>query len=147
MYKLDKSKSVELDISNDAFYLFTEDDEPIDESCYDEINNLYAKYESFEIEKIKDLNNGLIKVLLTPYIETDQSWDYFISTFNNWILNIKILSDTEALIQSEQVSTGKIGHCVKGQIVEINNKKWIKYKNTETQRVYNQFPLFKASKY
>ena len=48
MYKLDKSKAVELDISNDAFYLFTEDDEPIDESCYDEINNLYAKYESFD---------------------------------------------------------------------------------------------------
>ena len=54
-------------------------------------NNLYAKYESFEIEKIKELNNGLIKVLLIPYVETNQSWDYFISMFNNWILNIKIL--------------------------------------------------------
>ena len=147
MYKLDKSKSVELDISNDAFYLFTEDDEPIDESCYDEINNLYAKYESFEIEKIKELNNGLIKVLLIPYVETNQSWDYFISMFNNWILNIKILSETEVLIQSEQVSTGKISYCVKGQIIELHCKKWIKYKTTETQKVYNQIPLFKANKY
>lgn len=148
MYKLDKAKAVELDISNDAFYLFTEDEEPIDESCYDEINRLYAKYESFEIEKIKELNNGLIKVLLIPYIEeSNQDWDCYFEFFNNWILNIKLISETKALIQCENTNTGKVAYHITCDIITIHNKKWIKYKSVEAQKVYSQLPLSKANKY
>lgn len=148
MYKLDRNKAVELEISNDAYYLFTEDEEPLDDASYDEINALYEKYESFEIEKISELKNGLIKILLIPYIEeSNNDWDYYFEFFNNWILNIKVISEEKALIQCENTNTGKIAYCITCDIITLHNKKWLKYKTEEAQKVFNQIPFSKAIKY
>ena len=148
MYKLDRNKAVELEISNDAYYLFTEDEEPLDDTSYDEINALYEKYESFEIEKINELKNGLIKILLIPYIEeSNNDWDYYFEFFNNWILNIKVISEEKALIQCENTNTGKIAYHIICDIITLHNKKWLKYKTEEAQKVFNQIPFSKAIKY
>ena len=60
--KRKKSMNEKLIISNDAYYYFTENEEPLDDASWDEIAEIEATFENFDIELIKALDTGQFEV-------------------------------------------------------------------------------------
>lgn len=91
MFKLDKSKSVTVNMTNDAYNYILYDDSMIDESNMEEVE----KYESmfpngFEIKFIRESENSdLIEVEITPYIDDDFQYDRIIELFGGNVIQVQ----------------------------------------------------------
>ena len=77
-FKLDYGKAQTMQISNDAFFFITEEEEPLDEKNLKEAQEILSMFPNgFYVEKNwKSIeNSGLIEATFIPYVEDKDDWD------------------------------------------------------------------------
>lgn len=79
-FRLDYSKAQAIQISNDAFFFITEEEEPLDEKNLEEAQEVLSIFPNgFYVEEdwkyIK--NSGLIEAIFIPYVEDEDDWDEY----------------------------------------------------------------------
>lgn len=77
-FKLDYSKAQTMQISNDAFFFITEEEEPLDGVNLEEAQDVLSMFPNgFYVEEnwkpIK--NSGLIEATFIPYVKDEDEWD------------------------------------------------------------------------
>lgn len=93
-FRLEYDKAQTLQISNDAFFLITAEEEPLDEENLEEAqeilsmfpNGFYIKEDWKTVE-----NSDLIEATFIPYVEDTDVWDECQNLTNNIQLQIKWL--------------------------------------------------------
>ena len=77
-FRLDYSKAQTMQISNDAFFFITEEEEPLDEENLEEAQEVLNMFPNgFYVEenwKIVE-NSDLIEATFIPYVEDEDDWD------------------------------------------------------------------------
>ena len=79
-FKLDYSKAQAIQISNDAFFFITEEEEPLDEENLEEAQEVLSMFPNgFYVEEdwkyVK--NSDLIEAIFIPYVEDEDDWDEY----------------------------------------------------------------------
>ena len=79
-FKLDYSKAQVIQISNDAFFFITEEEEPLDEENLEEAQEILSMFPNgFYVEEnwkpIED--SDLIEATFIPYVEDEDDWDEY----------------------------------------------------------------------
>lgn len=156
-YKLDNSKAQHFQLSNDTFHYLMYGEEPLDESNYEEINEITAMFPlGFSIgdwDYVKD-ENDLIEVILIPYIEDDvlyDGWTDYIT--KGWIFKYRMISNTKANVRIENEITGEIHMDFCCNIVYCKNKPWVIYNSNGDASMlpdHNnccQIPLWKCNEF
>lgn len=80
MFRLDSSKAVTLQITNDAFFYIKEDEEPLDDNNLDEALEVLSMFPNgFEIKDdwkpVED--SDLIEATFIPYVEAEDDYDMY----------------------------------------------------------------------
>lgn len=93
-FKLDYSKAVVVQVTNDAFFYITEEEEPLDETNLKEAHKLLAMFpDGFYIEEnwkaVSD--TGLIEATFIPYVKDSDDYDEFCDVTKYVQLQIKWL--------------------------------------------------------
>lgn len=78
MFRLDNTKAITLQLTNDAFYYLKEDEDPLDEDNLEEALEVLSMFPNgFEIEDnwkpVED--SDLIEATFIPYIEVNEDYD------------------------------------------------------------------------
>ena len=78
-FKLDYSKAQAIQISNDAFFFITEEEEPLDEENLEEAQEVLSIFPNgFYVEDWRYVKNSdLIEVIFIPYVEDEDDWDEY----------------------------------------------------------------------
>lgn len=95
-FKLDYSKKIEMQISNDAFFYLLAEEEPLDEENIEEAQEILSMFPNgFYIEENwKPVDNSdLIECVFIPYVEDGVEFDEYQELTNNICQQIKWLSD------------------------------------------------------
>lgn len=108
-FKLDKSQSLELQISNDAFFYLLEDEEPLDEANIEEAQEILEMFPNgFIIEEgwkpVED--SDLIEAIFVPYVKDLDDYDEYFDLTKYVQLQIKWLSPTQILAWWYNSKTG-----------------------------------------
>lgn len=79
-FKLDYSKAQIMQISNDAFFFITEEEEPLDEENLEEAQEVLSMFPNgFYVEEnwkpVED--SDLIEATFIPYVEDEDDWDEY----------------------------------------------------------------------
>lgn len=79
-FKLDYSKAQTMQISNDAFFFITEEEEPLDEENLEEAQEILSMFPNgFYVEEnwkpVED--SDLIEAVFIPYVEDKDDWDEY----------------------------------------------------------------------
>lgn len=77
-FRLDYSKAQTMQISNDAFFFITEEEEPLDEENLEEAQEVLSMFPNgFYVEENWKLveNSDLIEATFIPYVEDEDDWD------------------------------------------------------------------------
>lgn len=79
-FKLDYSKAQTMQISNDAFFFITEEEEPLDEENLEEAQEVLSMFPNgFYVEEnwkpVED--SDLIEATFIPYVEDEDDWDEY----------------------------------------------------------------------
>ena len=79
-FKLDYSKAQAIQISNDAFFFITEEEEPLDEENLEEAQEILSMFPNgFYVEEnwkpVED--SDLIEATFIPYVEDEDDWDEY----------------------------------------------------------------------
>lgn len=79
-FKLDYSKAQTMQISNDAFFFVTEEEEPLDEENLEEAQEILNMFPNgFYVEEnwksVED--SDLIEATFIPYVEDNDDWDEY----------------------------------------------------------------------
>lgn len=79
-FRLDYSKAQTMQISNDAFFFITEEEEPLDEDNLEEANEVSEMFPNgfYVEENWKAVNDSdLIEATFIPYVEDEDDWDEY----------------------------------------------------------------------
>lgn len=79
-FKLDYSKAQIMQISNDAFFFITEEEEPLDEENLEEAQEILSMFPNgFYVEENWKLveDSDLIEATFIPYVEDNDDWDEY----------------------------------------------------------------------
>ena len=79
-FRLDYSKAQTMQISNDAFFFITEEEEPLDEENLEEAQEVLSMFPNgFYVEEnwkpVED--SDLIEAIFIPYVEDEDDWDEY----------------------------------------------------------------------
>ena len=79
-FRLDYSKAQTMQISNDAFFFITEEEEPLDEENLEEAQEVLSMFPNgFYVEEnwkpVED--SDLIEATFIPYVEDEDDWDEY----------------------------------------------------------------------
>lgn len=79
-FRLDYSKAQTMQISNDAFFFITEEEEPLDEENLEEAQEVLSMFPNgFYVEEnwkpVED--SDLIEATFIPYVEDEDDWDKY----------------------------------------------------------------------
>ena len=79
-FKLDYSKAQTMQISNDAFFFITEEEEPLDEENLEEAQEVLSMFPNgFYVEEnwkpVED--SDLIEATFIPYVKDEDDWDEY----------------------------------------------------------------------
>lgn len=79
-FRLDYSKAQAMQISNDAFFFITEEEEPLDEENLEEAQEVLSMFPNgFYVEEnwkpVED--SDLIEATFIPYVEDEDDWDEY----------------------------------------------------------------------
>lgn len=96
-FRLDQSKALELQISNDAFFYLLEEEEPLDEANIEEVQEILAMFPNgFIIENdwkpVED--SDLIEAVFVPYVIDDADYDEYFELTKYIQAQIKWLDTT-----------------------------------------------------
>lgn len=144
-YVLDKNQSVIMQISNDTFFYIKEDEEPLDDESFEEINRIMKMFPNGLIindnwEYIKNKPNA-VQVTIIPYIEEQQDWDGCIPIFNHGVCKFKIENAKFAYVQNYNEKTGKTSIKQKASIEYFYGKPWLCYPIESKSR--SMIPMWK----
>lgn len=79
-FKLDYSKAQTMQISNDAFFFVTEEEEPLDEENLEEAQEILSMFPNgfYVKENWKSVEDSdLIEATFIPYVEDNDDWDEY----------------------------------------------------------------------
>lgn len=79
-FKLDYSKAQTMQISNDAFFFITEEEEPLDEENLEEAQEVLSMFPNglYVEENWKPVEDSdLIEATFIPYVEDEDDWDEY----------------------------------------------------------------------
>lgn len=111
MYELDNKNSVDLQLSNDAFFYLKYEEEPLDEDNLDEAKEILAMFHNgFVIDDNWDYVENeidLIQATFIPYVEQKVQFKYYLEMFNDWVFQFNLLSNDEAYGRYYNNTTGK----------------------------------------
>lgn len=125
-FELDSSKAQTLQISNDAFFFITEEEEPLDEANLEEAQEILSMFpKGFYVEdnwKYVE-NSDLIEATFIPYVENTDDYDEYeditkyvqiqikwidTSHVKTWLYNSQ--KGTKKLLGEFEVYTNEYGH-------------------------------------
>lgn len=141
-YVLDFEGKVEVKLSNDAFYFLRDDEPPIDDSCMDEVNNIYEIFENGFIfgDDYKFIENGLVLATIIPYVEDSFDYDLYFEVAKETEYQIKYLSETK--VQARYYNSTKGAYFEEELDIKIN-----KFGKPEIHTSRGSiYPLWKAKK-
>lgn len=93
-FRLDYSKAQTMQISNDAFFFITEEEEPLDEENLEEAQEVLSMFPNgfYVEENWKPVENSdLIEATFIPYVEDEDDWDEYQDISKYWQMQIKWL--------------------------------------------------------
>ena len=111
MYRLDITKAVTLQITNDAFYYLKEDEDPLDDDNLDEALEVLDMFPNgFEIREdwrpVED--SDLIEATFIPYIQVDDDYDASEEMAKGYYFQIKLTQGNRFVkVWSFRESTGE----------------------------------------
>lgn len=142
-FQLDNSKSVELQLSNDAFFYLLQEDEMLDDSNMEEANEVMSMFPNGFIiqDNWEYIDDDLINAIFIPYIK-QKSFDGKVELFNNWIFQYKVLNKYKAFCRFYNTVTGKTFNEGEWPIIECcNGKKHRIHIQKQGRRDFCEMPL------
>ncbi len=122
-FKLDYSKAQTMQISNDAFFYLTEEEEPLDEENLDEAKEIVSMFPNgFYVNENWKLveNSDLIEVTFIPYVEDNDDYDEYQNLTNHIQLQIKWLDSNH--IKAWRHNSMKCTRELLGEFVVYTNR-------------------------
>lgn len=125
-FRLDYSKAQIMQISNDAFFFITEEEEPLDEENLEEAQKVLSMFPNgfYVEENWKPVEySDLIEAIFIPYVEDEDDWDEYqdltkylqiqikwldTNHIRAWLYNCK--KGTRELYGEFKVYTNQYGH-------------------------------------
>lgn len=93
-FRLDYSKAQTMQISNDAFFFITEEEEPLDEENLEEAQEVLSMFPNglYVEENWKPVEDSdLIEATFIPYVEDEDDWDEYQDLTKHLQMQIKWL--------------------------------------------------------
>lgn len=133
-FRLDKSRALELQITNDAFFYLLEEEEPLDETNLEEAQEILAMFPNgFVIEEgwkpVED--SDLIEAIFIPYIIDNADYDEYFELTAYIQMQIKWLDTTHIRMWWYNSKTGS--RELQGDFKVCTNEYGLKYFYTGNQ--------------
>lgn len=131
MYRLDITKALTLQITNDAFYYLKEDEDPLDDDNLDEALEVLSMFPNgFEIREdwrpVED--SDLIEATFIPYVKVDDDYDASEEMAKGYYFQIKLTQGNRFVkVWSFRESTGERKYKGEYELRYNSNKSHIGY--------------------
>ena len=100
MYALNYKDKKTLQLSNDAFFMLYQDEEPIDDENREEAFEIAQMFPNgFLIADDWDYveDSDIIEATFIPYTKSSFDYDMYFDTFNGWQFQVKLLKDNKII--------------------------------------------------
>lgn len=147
-YRPNYDAAITLQISNDTYYYLAFEEEPLDDDCIDEANEVSAMFPNgfiVDTESAEMLEDGIVQATFIPYVKDTQSWDLcYQEPRPEHVIMIKVLSETEAIVSLQNELTGKVFGEYKAVIKHLTrNKPYLHYPSDMPEnRAHGEVPLW-----